>query len=281
MSLETFPPILLVGLRFLASGTILLAAAWIGGAHIPRGRELWVSAFTGIIGLGGGNGCLTFAEVSIPSGLAALLITTSPFWMVGIEAAMPGGERLHKATIAGMLVGLCGAALLLSPGSASVGAASGAWRGVLLLQLGNACWAYAAIYQRRQNAKAHPVVTGAVQQLAAGIVFMLASAVVPEHPVLWSFRGVAALVYLVLFGSIVGYSSYIYALMHLPVAIVSIYPYVNPIVAVALGWLFYREPFGLLEAGDMIVIFAGVAIVKRFTPRHDPHAKPVRASDLA
>lgn len=280
MALETFPPILLVGVRFVASGLILLAAAWIGGAHIPRGRELWVSAFTGIIGLGGGNGCLTFAEMSIPSGLAALIITTSPFWMVGIEAAMPGGERLHRPTIIGMLVGLCGAALLVSPGAASVSAGSGAVQGFLLLQFGNACWAFAGIYQRRQEMKAHPVVTGAVQQLAAGMAFMLATVVVPEHPVQWSFRGVAALVYLILFGSIVGYSAYIYALMHLPVAIVSIYPYVNPIVAVALGWLFYREPFGLLETVAMIVIFAGVTIVKRFTPSHDPHGSPAKTDGV-
>ncbi|HWR51086.1 MAG TPA: EamA family transporter [Bryobacteraceae bacterium] len=272
MALETFPPILLVGVRFLASGSILLVAAWIGGAHIPRGRELWVSVFTGIVGLGGGNGCLTFAELSIPSGLAALLITTSPFWMVGIEAVMPGGERLHRPTIIGMLVGLSGAALLFSPGITSAGAGSAAIYGFLLLQFGNACWAYAAIYQRRQQAKAHPVVTGAIQQLAAGLAFMMVTAVIPEHPVQWSLRGVAVLVYLIVFGSIVGYSAYIYALMRLPVAIVSIYPYVNPIVAVALGWLFYREPFGALEAVAMLVIFAGVTIVKRFTPQGDPHA---------
>jgi drug/metabolite transporter (DMT)-like permease len=86
-----------------------------------------------------------------------------------------------------------------------------------------------------------------------------------EHPVNWSTRGVCAILYLVLFGSIVGYSAYIYALDRLPVAIVSIYPYVNSVVAVTLGWLFYREPFGLREAAAMIIIFSGVALVKRYS----------------
>jgi drug/metabolite transporter (DMT)-like permease len=255
--------------RFLASGTILLTVGWLTGAHIPRGRELWISALTGIVGLGGGNGCLTFAELWIPSGLAALIITTSPFWLVGIEAAMPGGERLHRPTILGMLIGLGGAALLVSPGLSSPGTGMGTMlKGFLLLQVGNACWAYGGIYQRRQEAKAHPVITGAIQQLAAGVAFAAAAMIVPEHAVQWSFRGVSALIYLILFGSIVGYSAYIYALMELPVAIVSIYPYVNPVVAVALGWLFYREQFGAREAAAMVVIFAGVTIVKRYTPGH-------------
>jgi drug/metabolite transporter (DMT)-like permease len=110
------------------------------------------------------------------------------------------------------------------------------------------------------------VVSGAVQQLAAGVAFLLPAMLVPEHPVRWSARGAGALMYLVVFGSIVGYSAYIYAMDKLPVAIVSIYTYVNPVVAVALGWLFYREPFGGREAVAMLVIFAGVALVKRHGP---------------
>ncbi len=265
MALESFPPLPLVAIRFIISGTLLLVAARFVGAHLPRGRELWIAAFTGVVGLGGGNGCLTFAEQWIPSGLAALIITTSPFWMVGIEAAMPGGERLHRPTIVGMLVGCVGAALLASPGIGG-GLGSLAVKGFLVLQLGNALWAYAGIYQRRQGSKAHPVVIGAVQQLAAGLVFALLAVIFPEPAIQPSFRGIGALVYLIIFGSIVGYSSYIYALTNLPVAIVSIYPYVNPVVAVFLGWLFYREPFGAREAAAMVIIFAGVTIVKRYAP---------------
>lgn len=265
MALESFPALTLIGVRFTISGIILLAAAWLRGAHLPRGRDLRIAAFTGILALGGGTGGLVIAEQWVPSGLAALLITASPFWMVGIEAALPGGERLHRPVVAGMLVGGAGVALLAFPGNGIGGLGPLAIRGLLVLQFANAAWAYASIYQRRQPIKAHPVVTGAVQQLAAGLLFLVLASVWNE-PWRPSTRGIAAILYLVIFGSIVGYSAYIYALMHLPVAIVSTYAYVNPIVAVTLGWLFYREHFGALEAVSMAVIFAGVMIVKRYAP---------------
>jgi drug/metabolite transporter (DMT)-like permease len=168
-----------------------------------------------------------------------------------------------------MAVGLGGAALLFTP---ETGARIDAKlvTGFLLLQLGMAGWSFGSIYQRRQGGLAHPVVTGAVQQLAAGLAFIPLALFVPEHPVHWGTRGVFGLVYLVLFGSIVGYSAYAYALDRLPVAIVSIYPYVNAVVAVTLGWLFYREPFGRKEALAMAVIFAGVAIVKRYSRKVAP-----------
>jgi drug/metabolite transporter (DMT)-like permease len=107
-------------------------------------------------------------------------------------------------------------------------------------------------------------VTGAIQQLTAGLACLLPALLIPPHPVMPSARGIAALCYLVVFGSIVGYSAFVYAMSHLRVAVVSIYSYVNPVVAVFLGWLFYREPFGLREAVAMVIIFLGVALVKRF-----------------
>ena len=103
-----------------------------------------------------------------------------------------------------------------------------------------------------------------MQQLAAGAILAPFALAIREHPIQWSLHGVMALWYLVLFGSIVGYSAYVYALDRLPVAIVSVYPYVNAVVAVGLGWLFYREPFGVKEAAAMVVIFGGVGMVKRY-----------------
>ncbi len=270
MGLESFPPMALIAIRFVISGSILLVAARLTGAHLPRGRELWVSAFTGILNLGVGNGCLVFAEQWIPSGLAALIITVSPFWMVGIEAMMPGGERLHRPTILGMMVGFAGAALLVSSGLSREGVGGAIIQGFLLLQVGSAAWSFGSVYQRRQPARAHPIVTGAVQQLAAGLAFAVPALLIPEPPIAPTFRGVAAVCYLVVFGSIVGYSSYIYALSHLRVAVVSVYSYVNPVVAVVLGWLFYREPFGARETAAMVIIFAGVAVVKRYGGKGAP-----------
>jgi drug/metabolite transporter (DMT)-like permease len=231
------------------------------GLHIPRGRDLRIACITGVLILGIGNGVLVFAELLVPSGVAGLIITISPFWMVGIEAMM-GGEPLHVPAIFGMIVGLGGAGLLFAPDLHSHGFNHNLLMGFLLLQVGMASWSFGSIYQRRNSGKAHPVIAGAVQQLAAGLATLPFALAIREHPIQWSTRGVAAIWYLVIFGSIVGFSSYAYALDRLPVAIVSVYPYVNAVVAVALGWLFYREPFGLRESLAMVVIFAGVAIVK-------------------
>ena len=269
MALESFPPLVLVSARFLISGSILVLFAWARGLHVPRGRELVSNAFSGLLLLGIGNSCLVFSEVLIPSGMAGLITTISPFWLVGVEALLPGGERLHAPTIGGMIVGLLGASLLFTNDLAGQAIDRRLLDGFLLLQIGMAAWSFGSIYQRRQSGKAHSVIAGGVQQLAAGIILLPLAIGIREHAIHWSVRGVAALLYLVCFGSIVGYSSYIYVMDRLPVAVVSIYSYVNAIVAVALGWLFYREPFGLKEAAAMVVIFAAVAVVKRYSrPAH-------------
>ncbi len=264
MALESFPPALLMGARYSLSGGILLAAARLRGAHIPRGRELRTTALTGLVIIGGGTGALAFAETWIPSGLAALFITASPFWMVGIEALWPGGERLHRPVIGGICVGLAGTVLLVSHRASGAASHGSVILAFLLLQCGCACWALGSIAHRRQSAGAHPVVSGAIQQLATGIAYLIPSLFFLGPHVRWSVRGAGAVIYLVCFGSILGYSAYSYALNSLPVAIVSIYTFVNPVIAVFLGWLFYREPFGWSEAMAMLVIFAGVAIVKKY-----------------
>jgi len=262
MSLETFPPLVLISTRFILSGVIMIAGALAQGARLPRGRDLWKAGLSGILILSIGNGCLTFAELRIASGLASLIITLSPFWLVGIEAMAPGGERLHPPSILGMIVGFAGAALLVSGGVGSGGFSRAALGGFLILQVGMISWSAGSIYQRRQQVDAHPIVIGAVQQVFAGLAALPVAFWASSHHIAWSVRGVSALFYLVTFGSIVGYSAYVYALDRLPVAVVSIYPYVNSVVAVALGWLFYREPFGAREAAAMLVIFIGVALVK-------------------
>jgi drug/metabolite transporter (DMT)-like permease len=264
MSLETFPPLTLLSTRYILSGAITLIVALMRGSPLPRGRELAVAAFSGLLVLGLGNGGLVFAEVIIPSGIAGLIVTMSPFWMVGAEALLPGGERLHAPTIAGMAVGLAGAALLVSPDVGTHALDRNLLNGFLMLQVGMAGWSFGSIYQRRQSGKAHPIVSGGVQQLAAGLAVAPFALFIPQAPIHWSARGVGALFYLITFGSLVGYSAYVYAMDKLPVAIVSVYPYVNAIVAVALGWLFYREHFGMREAVSMLIIFAAVAVVKRY-----------------
>lgn len=262
MALESFAPVTLVCFRYLISGGLMLAGALLSGAHLPRGRELWWTAGYGVVTLGIGNSCLAYAEQWIPSGLAALFVTTSPFWLVGIETLSPRGEPLHGPTLKGMLVGFAGVAFLVAPAAVGGGAHKGVLGAFLLLQLGCAGWSLGSIAQRKQPSRAHPFVSGAVQQLATGLVFAVPAMLRPQ-PIHWTTRGVVAAAYLIVFGSIVGYSAYVFAMDRLPIAVASLYTYINPIVAVLLGWLVYREPFGAREAVAMAIIFLGVAIVKR------------------
>jgi len=270
MALESFPPMLLVCVRYIISGSILLGFARVRGIYLPRGRELAWACFSGLLTLGIGNGALVASETLIASGIAGLIVTISPFWMVGVEALLPGGERLHLPTIAGMAVGLGGAALLFAPEAGSHAIDRNLVIGFLLLQFGMAGWSFGSIIQRRRAGKAHPVVAGGVQQLAAGLAMIPITALSGDWTVHWNVRGVTAICYLITFGSLVGYSAFVYCMDRLPVAIVSIYPYCNAVVAMALGWLFFREPFGLREVAAMLIIFSGVAIVKWQSAKRSP-----------
>jgi len=266
IALEWLHPLQLMSLRYLISGAVMLAVAFATNVRLPARRELLHTSLFGVVTIGIGTGSLAFAELWIPSGLAALIVSMQPFWMVSIEAAIPGGECLHAPTILGMLVGVVGTALLVGPGAAHEGLNGPVLRGFLLLQIGCCGWSLGSILHRRQTTTAHPFVSAALQQMATGLFFLAPAIVVlRSHPVAWSWRGAAAILYLAVFGGIVGYSAYIYALSNLPVPVVSIYTYINPIVALWLGWLFYRETIGPREIIAMMVIFAGVALVRRFS----------------
>lgn len=265
IAIESFPPAVLVCIRYLLSGIILLSIAVLRKDKLPAGRELAYTALFGLVTIGIGNGALAFAEQWVPSGLAAMFITTGPFWFLGIEALMPNGARIHGPILAGMFVGLAGTLLLVAPGAIASGFSGPALRAFLVLQFGAAAWSLGSILQRRYSTKAHPVISGGVQQLATGLFFIVPAFAVPHDPIHIATKSLFALAYLVVFGGIVGYSSYIYALEHLPVSIVAIYNYINPMVAVTLGFVFYKESFGVREIAAMLVIFIGVAIVKKFS----------------
>lgn len=265
IALESFPPLVLMALRFLVSGSILLVWAWWRGLAMPTGRALARTCGIGLLLLGVANTCLTYSETLIPSGLAALFLTTAPFWLVGLEALIPGGDRLTWPVTVGLAIGLCGTALLVTPGAGALEITPAIWTGFLILQIGSFCWNAGSILQRRWKTETHPILTGAVQQMAVGLVCLGLVAAIPQRPVHWSWAGAAGVAWLVTFGSIVAYSAYIYSLETLPISLVSLYTYINPVVAVALGWMFYNEPFGSKELAAMMVIFVGVGIVKRFS----------------
>ena len=208
------------------------------------------------------NTFLVISEQWIPAGIAALFVTTSPFWMVGMESLIPGGEKFRPRVLWGMGIGLLGALLLLLPDEGQTGLKPGYLAGFLILQLGNLGWSAGSILQRRLPTRAHPIVAGAVQQLATGLLFALPAYFLQGDNVHWNNRTISAVAYLVTFGSIVGYSAYLYALEYLPVSLVSTYTYVNPVVACGLGYLLLNEPLGWREVAAMAVIFAGVWAVK-------------------
>jgi drug/metabolite transporter (DMT)-like permease len=270
MSLESFSPLTLIALRYTLSGGILLAAAWFSRTSIPRGREFWETALFGLISIGIGNGALSFAEEWVPSGLASLFITTSPFWALALDWMLPQGTRPSSGTMRGLVVGLVGVVLLIAPAAIKEGWHGRTLAGFLLLQFGSAGWLFGALLQRRQKSAAHPIVSGAVQQLATGLFFVLPALLFERWPAHVKQRPTLAVLYLVLFGSCVGYSSFVYSMAKLPVAIVSIYTYINPIVAVLLGWLFYREAFTPTHLAAMLIIFMGVWMVKHGSGRKVP-----------
>ncbi len=265
VALESFAILWLVATRFLLSGGVMLLWAVLTRQRFPDRVTLMRTALNGIITLGIANGALTLSETLVPSGLAALFVTTAPFWYLGIEALVPGGEPIHRPAILAMLVGLTGVLILVGPDALGQHTNLDSLWGFLILQVGNAAWVFGSIRQKRLATGIHPLLSGAIQQFSAGAVYLFAALVLRPPAIQWTPRGTGALLYLVVFGSIVAYSSYLVALERLPISIVSIYTYINPIVAVILGWAFYREPLGWREFTAMALIFTGVALVKRFS----------------
>ncbi|MDX2269761.1 MAG: EamA family transporter [Bryobacter sp.] len=267
VALEGLAPQQLVAVRFLLSGALILAWALARGWKFPRGREFWWPVGTGLLTLGVGNYCLSLAETYIPSGMAALIITMAPFWMVGMEALVPGGVRPRPLALLSMLVGFAGVLLLLGPDALAQGFSGAALRGFLILQCSCFGWSFGSILQKRRKSGADPILVGGIQQLSVGLAFSVIALLTPAPAPQWTLGVLGAVLYLALFGSILAYSAYLIALARLPVAVVSIYTYVNPVVALALGWLFYRESVGQREVWAMVLIFLGVYCINRFSKK--------------
>ncbi|HEU4753743.1 MAG TPA: EamA family transporter [Armatimonadota bacterium] len=277
VGLETLPPALFSGLRFLIAGTILVLWLRLRGEGLPSGRDWLRLAVVGLSLLGVGNLAVVWSEQFIPSGMAALLVATSPFWTVGLEAALPGGERLTLRTVGGLLLGFAGLALLVAP-KLGEGAGHGSpfW-GIVALQVGCASWSIGSVYARRQPVEVKPLMGAAIQMLFAGVALVLVGTLKGEWPhVAFSGRSLAALLYLVAFGSILAYGSYIYALQKLPLSTISLYTYINPVIAVGLGWAFAGEMLSIRDWVAVGIILAAVGVV-----RSGPAPKPVQRGATA
>jgi drug/metabolite transporter (DMT)-like permease len=264
VGLETMTPMLFAGLRFLiAGGVLFFVMSRQRSARLPQGREWLHLAFVGLLLLGVGNGAVVWAEQWVPSGMASLLVATSPFWVVALEKFRKDGERVGVRGVVGMLVGFAGLGLLLAPQlfDASVGAYL--LLGALAIQVGCVAWTAGSVYAKHRPVGVAPLMGAAVQMLIAGVVLTLVGTAAGEWGEMrFSTRSAGALAYLVVFGSIVAYSAYTYALQKLPLSLVSTYSYINPVIAVLLGWLVLAEPLDWRVGAATAIILLGVALVK-------------------
>jgi drug/metabolite transporter (DMT)-like permease len=271
--LETMPPALMAGLRWLAAGCILALVELARGHRLP-GRRSWPGlALIGALFIVGGNGLVVWAEQWVPSGLTAVLLASSPFWMVGVEAAIPGGERPPRRTWIGLAIGFTGIIVLVWPDLVGGGTLSPAFlAGVLGLQLACATWSAGSAYERRRrNDDEHTLGGAGLEMIFGGVMLTLVGTAAGEWPRLGlSPRSAAAFAYLVLFGSVVGYSAYIYTLKHLRVSTISLSSYINPIIAVALGVLAAGERLSPRSLVASAVVLAGVAVVRATAPNEPP-----------
>jgi drug/metabolite transporter (DMT)-like permease len=258
---------MMAALRWIAAGALLVAVLAIRGEQLPRRREWPALTLLGILLLGFGNGAVVWAEQTVPSGLTAVLVAMSPFWMVGIDALMADGQPLTLRRIIGLIVGFGGIVMLVWP-EIHVGESGRAFLGgVISTQIACAGWAVGSSYARQRGrghaSEENVLATAALEMLFGGIVLLMASLALGEAAhVRFAPRSASALIYLTLVGAIGGFSAYAYALKHLPVATVSLYAYVNPIIAVILGTLVLQESFSPRIGIAAVVVLAGSALVK-------------------
>jgi drug/metabolite transporter (DMT)-like permease len=263
ISLESMPPALMGGLRWTIAGTLLTLYLVGRGEKLPPPSRWGSIVLIGFLLIGLGNGGVVFAEQWVPSGLAAVLVASSPFWMAAIESRFRDGDRLTRAGIAGLLIGFGGIVILVWPDLAGGAGSSSFVGGVVALQIACFGWALGSSYSRRQGRSDSILGTTAFQMLAGGLIMVAAGTLRGEwQQLFFTTRTTTALVYLSTLGSIGGFVAYTYALRYLPISLVSLYAYINPIIAVALGVLLLGEPFNLRMAMAAALVFTGVAVVR-------------------
>ena len=263
VALATIPPFLMGGLRYVAAGVVLAAALSAQGRPLPPRSDWGGLAILGFFMFLFGNGGVVWGEQYVPSGLTAVLVGTSPFWMVGIDAMVTRGQQMFVRQWVGMFVGFLGIVLLVWPDiTAGGGTGRGFFFGVIALQIACIGWAIGSAYTRRHVAPRDVLGAASLQMLFGGLFMLLAGTALGEWDDLsFTPKTTFALAYLTLLGSVVAFAAYSYALRHLNVAIVSLYTYVNPVIAVALGTILLDEPFHVRMLIAGAIILTGILIV--------------------
>lgn len=275
IGVQDLPPMLFAGVRFLIAGALLAIIVRAMGDRLPRSARDWrIHAVTGVFLLLGGNAVVVWAEQFVESGPASVFVAAVPLWAAFFDAVWPGGTSVFTWRVGvGLALGFLGSALLagVTPGELL----STDLKGPIALTLASASWAFGTVYSKRNKTDTSPFSGAAVQMLAGGAVITVLGLVLGEAS-RWQLSpaGLGSLAYLVVFGSIVGFTAYAYALRHASPTIVGTYAYVNPVVAVLLGWLILHEQVTLRTFGAMGLILGAVLMIQ-IAPRP---AAPARAA---
>ena len=280
-AVETLPPLLMAGARFTIAGLLLLIwSRFVQRAERPSRTDWRTGLVSGALLLLGGNGAVVWAETRVPSGIAALLVAVVPLWMVMLDWLRPGGRRPGAPVFVGLALGLVGLGVLVGPDSLHGGSAVNAL-GAIVLMIGSLSWAVGSLLTKQAPRPTTSINGSATQMFAGGLCLLVAGTLVGEiaqldiaHVTGRSFLG---FLYLVVFGSLIGFTAYFYLLSHTTAAKAATYAYVNPVVAVLLGWAFAHEPLTVRTILAAAVILAGVAIITvardgRVTPRVEQRA---------
>jgi drug/metabolite transporter (DMT)-like permease len=264
VAVETIPPLLLTAARFITAGVALFIVAWLRGDRPPRDRRTLVNiAVIGILMFSIGNFSVIWAEQWVPSGLAALFVATAPFWVTIIEVMHGSAEPIGRRRLAGMLIGFVGVALLVTPRGAGGAFDVHLLLGALAIQAGCVGWQGGTVYAKHALGKVPPLMSSSLQMFSGGVVVLVAGLAGGELPRFHlTPRTFTALAYLTLFGSVLTYTAYVYALKSLRTTTMSLYAYINPVVAVILGWLILHERLTWVSVVAMSIILGGVAMVQ-------------------
>jgi drug/metabolite transporter (DMT)-like permease len=261
VGVKTLSPFWLVGIRQTVAGALICAFLLLRGQPLPSWSQMKTLLITGCLLIVIGNGVVAWAELYIPSGLAALLCSLVPFWMMGFNLLSGKTEGLNYKTLLGLLIGLLGLVVIFYDNLKDL-ANPLYLAGNIVVLMANVGWAGGTIYLKKQQLTLPPLFSAGMQLLLGGLVVdVLALSLGEPFPRHFTNEAIGVLVYLILFGSILSYGAYVYALTKLPSTVVSLYAYVNPVVAVLLGWLILDEKLNEWIVLAMVLILAGVYVV--------------------
>ncbi|HVG40244.1 MAG TPA: EamA family transporter [Chitinophagaceae bacterium] len=266
LAIKTIPPFFMAGTRFLIAGALLYGWCLLRGEKPPAMDSIWKISLGGILMLFIGTGAVVWAEQYIPTGLAAIIVATVPLWFVLLDKKNWKKNFSDKMILFGLLLGFAGVLLLFAGKSAaSITGDSMKIASFFVLIVGTIGWAIGSLYSKYKKVDGSTTIKAAVQMLAAGVVYFLVGFIAgDQHKIVWdevTLTSVGALAYLILFGSLVGYMSYIWLLSVRQPTLVGTYAYVNPVVAVFLGWLVVGEQINRQQIIALSVVLTGVILV--------------------